>query len=177
MKKFLSSLALVATLVTPVATHAADVSVKSGNLIKGSLSTVYYLYDGKRLVFPTEKTYKSWYEDYKTVITISDAQLMTYPLKANVTYKPGTRLVKITTDPKVYAIGLGGVLRPISNEAVAIQLFGATWNKQIDDLPDPFFINYRIGEAIDSPEDFNPTSESQKASTIWFDKGYASPLN
>lgn len=176
MKKFLSSIAVIATLVTPVASFAqTTVSVKSGDLIKGSLSTVYYLYDGMRLVFPNEKAFKTWYPDYKAVKTISDAQLMTYGLKANVTYKPGVRLVKITTDPKVYAIGSGGTLRPISTEAVAKLVFGDDWAKQIDDIPDAYFINYKIGEPIDSNDDFVPATEAANATSIWKDKAYATP--
>jgi hypothetical protein len=178
MKKLLSTLALVASIAAPVATNAqTTVAVKTGDLIKGSLSTVYYLYDGQRLVFPTEKTYKTWYTDYKTVKTIPDSQLMTYTLKANVTYRPGKRLVKITTDPKVYAIASGGMLRPIASEAVAKLVFGNDWSKQIDDIPDAFFINYKIGEPIDSNDDFNPTTEADKASSIWKDKGYATPAD
>jgi hypothetical protein len=176
MKRFLSSVALVAATLMPVATSAqATVSVKSGNLIKGSGSAVYYLYDGQRLVFPTEKTYKTWYADYSSVKKISDAQLMTYPLKANVTYKPGVRLVKITTDPRVYAVDSHGKLRAISTEVVAKLVFGNDWAKQVDDIPDAFFVNYEVGEPIDSNDDFNAKNVTAAAETIWQDKNYAAP--
>lgn len=174
MKHLISSLALVGVALMPAAA-LAQTTVQSGDLIKGSGSAVYYLYDGQRLVFTTEKAYKTWYADYSTVKKISDAQLMTYPLKANVTYKPGVRLVKITTDPKVYAVGAGGTLRAIASEAVAKLIFGDNWNKQIDDIPDAFFVNYKMGEPIDSNDDFIPQNEINKASSIWYDKGYASP--
>jgi hypothetical protein len=176
MKHLLTSLALGAMIIAPMAVNAATVTtVTDGDLIKASGATVYYLYNGKRLIFPTDKTYFSWYKDFSTVKTISDAQLTTYPLLANVTYKPGTRLVKITTDPKTYAIGAGGTLRWVQNEAVARIMFGDNWAKQIDDLPDPFFINYKIGAPIASPSDYNPVTEKETASAIWKDKGYAAP--
>lgn len=178
MKRFFATLAILATAAMPLASHAAGtIVVKTGDLIKGSGSAVYYLYDGQRLVFPTDKTYFSWYKDFSGVKTISDAQLQTYPLKANVTYKPGTRLVKITTDPKVYAIAAGGKLRAITSEAVAKLIFGANWAQQIDDIPDAFFVNYQIGDLIDTNDSYNAATESSKAASIWQDKGYATPVD
>jgi hypothetical protein len=162
-------------ILAPATANAATVTVTDGDLIKASGPTVYYLYNGKRLIFPTEKTYKSWYADYSTVKTISDAQLTTYPLLANVTYRPGTRLLKITTDPKTYAVSAAGTLRWVQNEAVARLMYGNDWAKQIDDLPDPFFINYKIGNPIISPTDYNPVTERDAATAIWKDKGYAAP--
>ena len=44
-------------------------------------------------------------------------------------------MVKVPSDPKVYAVAQGGVLRWISSEAVAVRLYGADWNKEIDDIP------------------------------------------
>ena len=175
MKHLISSLAIGATLFAPMTALAQTVTVSTGDLIKGSGQAVYYLYDGQRLVFPTEKTYKTWYADYSSVKTLTDAQLMTYSLKANVTYRPGIRLVKITTDPKVYAIAKGGTLRWVQNEAVAKLLFGTTWATQVDDIPDAFFVNYRVGDPIASPGDFSPSAEQAKAPTIWQDKDYANP--
>jgi hypothetical protein len=176
MKHFLTSLALGAMILAPMAASAqGTVTVTDGDLIKASGATVYYLYNGKRLIFPTDKTYFSWYKDFSTVKTISDAQLTSYPLLANVTYKPGVRLVKITTDPKTYAVDAGGTLRWVQNEAVAKLMFGNDWAKQIDDLPDPFFINYKIGQPIVSPTDFNPNTSRDAATAIWKDKGYAAP--
>ncbi|MEK7115787.1 MAG: hypothetical protein AAB879_00140, partial [Patescibacteria group bacterium] len=83
--------------------HAASIS--SGDLIKGSTDAVYYYgQNGKRFVFPNSKTYFSWYTDFSTVKTISSDELATIPIGGNVTYRPGVKLVKITTDPKVYAV-------------------------------------------------------------------------
>ena len=70
----------------------------------------------KRYVFPNEATYKSWYSDFSGVVTISADELASYPLAANVVVRPGTKLVKITTDPKVYAVEANGVLRWVQTE-------------------------------------------------------------
>lgn len=128
---------------------AATPSVKAasaGQLIKKSdLSTVYYLgNDMKRYVFPNPTTYFSWYADFNGVQTVSQSELESYSLGANVTMRPGTWLVKITTNPTVYAVEPGGKLRSIVSEANAISLWGANWAKMVRDVPDGFFTNYTV---------------------------------
>ncbi len=177
MKQYFALLACLSLLVVAMPAKAA--APAQNTLIKGSLSTVYYYAtNGKRYVFPTEKTYKSWYgEDYSKVITISDKDLSEIPLGGNVTYRPGVKLVKITTDPKVYAVGAGGTLRWISTETLASALYGSNWAKNVDDLPDPFFVNYRYGTPISATIDFEPTRETSSAYAIWIDKGFPAPTN
>src|SRR3989338_6144953 len=75
-----------------------------GDLVKASGNSVYYYMNGGRYTFPNEKTYKTWFQDFKGVKTLSDADLAALPLKGNMSYRPGTYLVKITTDPKTYAV-------------------------------------------------------------------------
>jgi hypothetical protein len=114
-----------------------------------SSKAVYYCgANGKRYVFPNQDIYASWYADFSTVQTISDAELAAIPIGGNVTYRPGTRLVKITTDPKVYAVDRYGTLRWVSNPEVAAALYGSAWATQVRDLPDAFFFNYTVGEAV-----------------------------
>ena len=121
----------------------------AGTLIKGTLPSVYYCgADGKRYVFVNEKAYFSWYADFSTVIMIFDTDLALITIGGNVTYRPGARMVKIMSDPKVYAVARGGILRWIMTEAAAARLYGANWNKMIDDIPDSFFVNYKMGLPI-----------------------------
>ncbi len=149
----------------------------NGHLIKGvANTTVYYLgQDGKRYVFPNDKTYLSWFPTFSYVKNISDEELIKSPLGGNVTYKPGTRLVKIETDPKVYAVTRGGVLRWIESEEVMRQLFGTDWKTQVDDLPDPFFVNYKSGPSITSANQFSPKDEEKNTTSIDQDKGLSTP--
>lgn len=121
-------------------------------LIKApSFKAVYYCgADGRRYVFPNDRVFKTWYKDFSTVQTISDAELASIPLGQNVTYKPGTKLVKITTDPKVYAVGRGGVLRWVTTPEIAAGLYGSAWAKNVEDIPDVFFTSYTVGEPITS---------------------------
>lgn len=122
-----------------------------GSLIKiARMSDVYYCgKDGKRYVFPNAKTYFSWFSDYGGVTTISDEDMAAIPVGGNVAYKPGSRMVKIQTDPKVYALARNGTLRWVKDEAAAARLYGPDWNKHIDDVPDSFFVNYRLGDPIE----------------------------
>lgn len=157
LRKFFASSVMVMTVVVmsglaaPVATKAA---AQAGDLIKkDGLSAVYYLgQDGKRYVFPNEATYKSWYNDFSGVVTVSADELASYPLGANVVVRPGTYLVKITTDPKVYAVEGNGVLRWVQTETDAKALYGENWAKRVIDVADSFFTNYTIGKPLASGE-------------------------
>ncbi|HEU0050627.1 MAG TPA: hypothetical protein VFQ60_01040, partial [Patescibacteria group bacterium] len=119
-------------------------------------SAVYYLgSDGKRHAFPNEKVYFSWYKDFGGIKVVSAQAMASLTLGANITYKPGVRLVKFTTDPKVYAVDAGGTLRWVKTSAVAAQLYGSSWNKtSVDDISDAFFMNYRFGNDIQVASDY-----------------------
>lgn len=145
-KVIASSVIFVTVLSLSVAAAPVKAAASAGDLIKmDGLSSVYYLGgDGKRYVFPNEQTYFSWYSDFSSVMTIPQAELESYPLGANVTIRPGTKLVKITTNPKVYAVTPGGNLVAVPDEATAKALYGDNWAKRIVDVPDAFFTNYKV---------------------------------
>lgn len=169
------SLAVLIALAFPAALFAASVplsQVKSGDLVRGTtFSAVYYVgKDGFRYVFPNDKAYFTWYEDFDAVKWISDSDLATIQIGGNVTYKPGARMVKINSDPKVYAVDAGGSLRWVTSESAAISLYGAAWNTKIDDVPDGYFSNYRVGQDIETGGDFDPASASAGTSDINDDK-------
>src|SRR3989339_590980 len=118
MNRLIPAFALVAlvALAFPAASFAATVpraQVQSGDLVRGNtFSAVYYVgKDGFRYVFPNDKTFFTWYADFDDVKWISDADLGTLQIGGNVTYKPGARMIKINSDPKVYAVDTGGTLR------------------------------------------------------------------
>ena len=89
-----------------------------------------------------------------------------WPLGKNVSMRPGTYLVKLTTDPKTYAVEEGGVLRWIKQEYVAIQLFGENWATRVRDVPDVFFSNYTKGKDIDAPVHPNGITLQDKDATV-----------
>lgn len=122
----------------------------AGSLIRTTASSsVYYCgSDGKRYVFPNAKTYATWYKDFSTVQTITPQDMANVALGGNVTYRPGVKLVKIQTDPKVYAVDKNGTLRWMSTSAIAAKYYGSGWAKKVDDVEDAFFTNYKIGNPI-----------------------------
>ncbi|MCE9585924.1 hypothetical protein K8R04_01230 [Candidatus Uhrbacteria bacterium] len=156
LKKLFSSFVALTTIAWSVgigslALPSMASAAFPGQLIKASGPAVYYFAsDMKRYVFPNEKTYFSWYMNFNSVQTISDSELASYPIGGNVTIRPGTNLVKITTDPKVYAVSPNGVLHWVESEALAIALYGASWASRVVDVPDGFFVNYSVGSSISS---------------------------
>lgn len=147
----------LAGTLTPTTAQAATIN----SYIKGSASTVYwYSSNGKRYVLPNVGTFRSWVGlAGAEVTTVSDVELYTLPIGGNVTYRPGARLLKITTDPRVYAVSRYGVLRWVTSEAVARSIYGDNWNQRIDDISDDYFVNYTIGAPIYSSVDYNANTE------------------
>lgn len=152
LRKSLSAIVMIMTVFSMLGFNASAAAPQAGDLIKmDGLSTVYFLgNDGKRYVYPTSSVYFSWHKDFSGVVTVSASELQSYPLGSNITMRPGTKLVKITTDPSVYAVEANGTLRKIQSEADAIAIYGANWAKRVVDVPDAFFTNYTIGTPLAS---------------------------
>lgn len=180
MKARFSSLLAVVTMlastILPSMANAADTeAISPGDLIKcASTQAVYYFGpDGKRYVFPNEKTYFTWYTDFTGVKTISDKRCSTLPLgRSNVTYRPGVKMIKITTDPRTYAVEKGGFLRHVTSQEMAETLFGLNWKNKIDDVADAFFSNYKIGDPITDASQYNAETVKTATTTIAQDKSF-----
>lgn len=134
------------------ASSGLPVHCEAGALIRiPENSSVYYCgADGKRYVFPNFKTYATWYSDFSSVKTISLEEMSKIMLGGNITYRPGVKLVKIQTDPHVYAVDLNGTLRLMITPEIAEKYYGANWNKNVEDIPDTFFTNYKIGNPVNN---------------------------
>lgn len=137
-----------------IVASASPAPCVSESLIRtASQSAVYYCgANGKRYVFPNEKIYFSWYADFSAVTVVSDEKMASIQIGGNVTYKPGSRMIKVESDPKTYVVSRGGQLRHVTTEAVAVSLYGATWSTKIDDLPVGFFTDYTIIAPITSAD-------------------------
>ncbi|OIO51216.1 MAG: hypothetical protein AUJ19_05015 [Parcubacteria group bacterium CG1_02_58_44] len=135
---------------------AADVWLPcvGGGLIKTQDgSAVYYCgKNGRRYVFPHQNIYSTWYDNFDSVESVPNEDLAAVPLAGTVTYRPGVRMVKIQSDPKVYAVSRNGLLRWVSSEEMATELYGPNWNRQIDDVNPAFFFSYTIGDPIEAAE-------------------------
>ncbi len=148
LRKMFTISVMAITVLSMSVVVAPDVSAaaSAGDLIKtDAYSTVYYLgEDGKRYGFPNEATFFSWYDDFSGVMTVAQDELESYRVAGMITMRPGTKLVKIQSDPRVYAVEPGGALRWIDSEETAQALYGDAWNTIIVDVPDAFIGNYSV---------------------------------
>jgi hypothetical protein len=143
-----------------------------GNMATLSDTAVYYYAsNGKRYVFPHEKVYFTWYKDFAAVKTLPVDQMSLIPIGGNVTYRPGTKLVKFQTDTKTYIVTRGGVLRWVKSEDIARAWFGDAWNQHVDDISEAFYINYTFGEPINHALDLALDQIRLGTRTIDQDKG------
>lgn len=170
MRRIITLIAVILAALPLVASAAPT----PDSLVKASgVAVYYYANNGKRYVFPNQGTYASWFTDFSGVTTVTDTELAAMPLGGSVTYRPGIRMIKIQSDPKVYAVDKGGTLRWVTTEAIAADLYGQSWNTAVDDVSDAFFANYRTGTPIASTGDFDPFVTSEAADTIAEDKNIA----
>lgn len=116
---------------------------------KRFIDTVWYCgWDGRLHAFQNPKIFFSWYAGFSTVKVVSSAILDALPKGDPVQYRPGGRLIKTPSDPRVYAVDKDWVLRLIPDETTARDLYGADWAKRVDDVPAAFFSRYRVGDVI-----------------------------
>lgn len=167
LKRSLAAVTLALSLVVnglgalPLPAQAA---VVANTLIKidGNPAVYWYANNNQRYAFVTPRVFNSWFtsSDLSRVLTVSPAELSSYPLGGSVTYRPGVRMVKVQTDPKVYAVSRYGTLRWVTSESIAVQLYGSNWGRQIDDISDDQFFNYQIGEPIVRADQYNVAFEN-----------------
>ncbi len=163
MNKIFSSL-LVAVIAVPLFGFAAPTAQAAtiNTAIRGQATQTVYWYapDGKRYTFPNSGTFYTWFPSFEAVRDLTDAEIQSIPLgNQNVTYRPGAKLVKINTDPKVYAVSKGAILRHVTSESLASQLFGSDWRLKINDVPEVYFTNYTVGSPIYNASDYNVSNE------------------
>lgn len=144
-----------------------------GDLIKSSSHPAVYYFgrDAKRHAFPSEGVFNTWFSDFKNVRVVSDELLSSLPLGKNMSIRPGTRFIKLQTDPRVYAVGTDGTLHWISTEALAKQLYGKDWAKRVVDISDAFFVNYKRSTDITEPVYPNGTTVQQNGGYYFVESG------
>ncbi|MFH1611370.1 MAG: YCF48-related protein [Patescibacteria group bacterium] len=126
----------------------------------------YYDSENRRHAFPNEKVFFTWYDDFDDIIIIDSSVMAEISLSTNVTYHPGTKMVKFQTINTVYAVEQGGVLRAIASESIASSLYGSAWNTHIDDISDAFFRNYSFGDDINSASDYSVADAIASVSSL-----------
>ena len=110
--RYPSLLLICLLIVSGLAVAQPSWALTTGDLVKvEGQETVYYIGEnGQRFVYPHRNVFLSWYEDFSAVKTVSLDEVVSYPLGGNITMRPGTHLIKIQSDPKVYVVTPGGIL-------------------------------------------------------------------
>ncbi len=173
MKKYLSiSTISVMCILLSIFMRPGVVSATTyttGSLIKlANKATIYYVASDKfKYAIPNEITYKSWYDNFSNVKTVSTKDFNSFKTSKNlVTIHPVKQLVKFANSNKIYVVDSGAVLRWVKDEQTAKKYFGPNWYKNIVILPQTDFTNYSFGADIESNTIFSKTRSSNISSDI-----------
>ena len=138
-----------AALINPLIARSAAVALSS--LVSGDLvmtdgaaagATVYLYSSSKKYPFPNQKVYASWYgNDFSKVKRISATDMGSIAWGDNMLYRPGSRLIKVPDDPKVYAVLPKGEVAWVKDEATAVKFYGSAWAGRVDDLLASLFVS------------------------------------
>ena len=94
-------------------------------------------------------------ESFEGIETVTDATLASLDLGLPMLPKAEVVMVKIQSDPKVYAIEGDNTLRWVASEAVASELYGTNWSDYIIDIEPTFIARFEKGEDILSADDYS----------------------
>jgi hypothetical protein len=120
-------------------------AITPGTLLQGQTGYLfYYGVGGKIHPFLDTTVYQSWYENFDNVVQVSNRMLAEYVIGKPVCMRPGTWLIKFESDPRIYAVELGCILRPIYSQVEAYILYGEKWQERVHELPTAFKDDYRV---------------------------------
>lgn len=123
-----------------------------------STAAVYFIEDSERRAFINDITYFTHFDSFEAVEEVEDEALADFSLGGLVLPKPGVVLVKIQSDPRVYALEgnpsdvFSPLLRHIDAEETAIEMYGEDWADFVIDISPTFFTKFGTGDPITSPE-------------------------
>lgn len=150
-------------------------ALKSGTVLQGQQGYLfYYGVDGQIHPFFDSVVYHSWYDNFDEVVSVSNQKLASYLIGEPVCMRAGSWLVKFPHDPRVYAVELGCVLRPIYSQIEAYVLYGPQWEQRIHELPVSLQSAYRVRDprtiytdtdVIDADKDGVPSTVEEEYGT------------
>ncbi len=126
----------------------------------------YYGTDGKRHAFPGSDVYYTWYNNFDGVKTVSSSFMANLALGKNVTFHPGSVLVKFASSNDIYAISRGGVLHRYLNDSLVAADYGSNWNWYLRTVPDYYRSSYSAGSVIDQTSDYDAATARASVSSI-----------
>lgn len=128
-----------------------------GTFMKGeSWSTVYSIgADGTRRPFLDSQTFFTYADDFSSVVNVTDEDLTNYPIGAPMMAKAGSVLIKVQSVNNVYALEEGNVLRWITSETLATELYGSHWADYVIDVPATAWSQFTIGDDVQSASEID----------------------
>ena len=151
MKRFLTLSVVAATMawslgLAGLAPQAsAAYTPADGDIIKTATNpAVYYILDGKRLLFSNRVTYGSWFADFSTLKVIAQADFDAIPSGGNVTVRPGVNLIKFDNSSTVYAVATANKICKITSADAAKALYGDNWSASVVTIQVAFEGNYTV---------------------------------
>lgn len=145
--------------ISPVTGEEEEITaVAAGDYIRSSyFPTIYYIdeIDGvlTRRPFMNRQTFYTYQDDFSNVIAVTDATLTSMRLGRPMLPNPGVVLIKIQSDPKVYAVDGDGIIRWIQTEEVAKDLYGEGWADYVIDIAATFFPRFTRGYDVAESSD------------------------
>ncbi|MBI1908301.1 hypothetical protein HYS28_02705 [Candidatus Uhrbacteria bacterium] len=128
--------------------------VDAGQVVMSpSFSETYYVAeDGTRRPFIDTQSMYTYIRHADDVAMVTDATVASLALGAPMLPKSGTVLVKEAISPDVYLVTgdvESPVIRHITSERIAAEMFGEDWADYVIDVPPTVLVRYARGEAID----------------------------
>jgi len=144
--------------------------IKPGALLKGGGSTTVYYYGSDGLIHPISnyKVYLTWYSDFSQIRVITQKEIGQLRQGRDIAYRPGIRLLKLPSDPKVFAVDDNRALRWIVDETTAAGIYGDNWVEYINDISVEEYEQYQGGSHITKAEEFDPVRAAQTRMTPYW---------
>ena len=158
--------------ISPVTGGTEEISeIAVGEFIKSpSYAAVYYVSaEGERKVFMDANAYFTWSDSFGDIIEVTDATLPTLTLVGVMLPQPGVVLMKITSDPSVYAIEENPddedkpFRRKINSEDIAEAMYGSDWADYVIDIDATFISRFTSGDKITEAEDVDTSIMKTRA--------------
>ncbi|OGH67410.1 MAG: hypothetical protein A3B90_03110 [Candidatus Magasanikbacteria bacterium RIFCSPHIGHO2_02_FULL_41_13] len=122
--------------------------------IEGSPAIYFITQNRERQYFTAAWIFKCYQTDYSNVVIFPKNsnldELAASAAQGVVPPGAGCGLAKSPSSPSVYAFDAVGTRHKIKDEATAYALYGATWAKQIHDMPDFIISLFPIGTPLDN---------------------------
>lgn len=136
-----------------------------GTFVRGEASdAVYYVdADGSIRPFLDAQTFFTYADNFDDVVDLSSEEIAEYSMGSPMLPQAGTVLVKVQSVNKVYALveedGVS-VLRWITSEDLAKELYGNTWADYVIDVPVTAWGRFEIGDEVASADDLSVDVDS-----------------